>query len=116
SEAERKSYGGFQLMTATKDAEDISETSNSNVISNLVKLAEYFQRTAAHGPYEVDMPLQCAVFFAGKGFRRFTVPAGHTVTPDTVLIGKKSGLIFRLSVTSELKRDENKAEYIEVSF
>lgn len=97
--------------------QQIAAASKTGEVQSLIRLARVITRIGAQGPFTVDLPLFAALQVANKGFRKGNVPVGTRVNTDTVRIGKREGLIFRLVPVDGLKRNGNEdVEFIEVSW
>lgn len=94
----------------------VTAASKTPEIANLLRLARVFARLGVRDDFTLDIPLFCSMFVTGKGFRRGNVPLNTRMRPELVMIGKREGLIFRFTPVTEVKRNTEAVEYIEVTW
>lgn len=97
-------------------AAQIEAASQTNVIQDLVRLADAYVRAGVHGPFTTELPIHTACSVKEKGYRKHHVPVGTRVNVETVRIGARDGLIFVMPIVGEWVCDKGPVEWIEMGW
>lgn len=94
----------------------IHKAAESNVIKQLVDVANAFTRAGVGGPFATDLTILGSVMIKEKSYRKTSIEEGTRVNAKDIAIGARAGLIFRFDVVGSMKNPHGEALWIELSW